>query len=70
MEILEMKSTMYETKDSLDGFNSRIEMEEEKPNNLKIEQEESSNLENTEGKEIKFVKMSRMSAICETISKN
>lgn len=40
------------------------------PNNLKIEQEESSNLENTEGKEIKFVKMSRMSAICETISKS
>lgn len=30
MEILEMKSTMYETKDSLDGFNSRIEMEEGK----------------------------------------
>ena len=25
-----MKSTMYETKDSLDGFNSRIEMEEGK----------------------------------------
>ena len=25
-----MKSTVYETKDSLDGFNSRIEMEEGK----------------------------------------
>ena len=70
MEILEMNNTTSEIKDSLVGCNSRIEMAEEKVSELEYRAREIIQSKEHREKNIKNLKMSRMSAICVTISKS
>ena len=53
MEILELRNSTYEIKISLDGFNSRMKMTEERVRELKDRSMEIIQSEKQRGKELK-----------------